>query len=440
MGRVGLLWVIAGLILGLVGPAGVRQAEAQTEVPGPGQPVVVHFFWGDGCPHCARAKPALEALVARHPEVILKQHEVYYDAANQTLFAEMAQRYGIERLAVPTFFVGPYWLQGYGEQTDAEIEALVGHCLATGCADASVPAAVPSTGVPERPPAPASSQTSQLDVFGLGVVDLSLQPLLVSTGLIALVDGFNPCSLWALSLLLALTVNTGSRRRVLAIGLTFILVTGGVYALFIAGLFGAQSMLGAFSWVQTLTALVAIGIALINVKDYFWFKQGPSLTVGEGGRSRYVAGLRGLLQAKQTSWWGMIAATAVLAAGVSLTEFSCTAGFPVLWTNLLTRQGASLSSFLGLLLVYMLIYQLDELVIFGVAVTSLRAARLEERHGRLLKLVGGMLLLGLGLVMLIAPAFLNSLVGALVVFGLAGAAAFVVDALYRPRVMRRKRH
>jgi glutaredoxin len=430
--------VIVGLILGVLWPTSGRQAVAQTEVPGPGYALVIHFFWGDGCPHCARAKPALETLVAKHPEIILEQHEVYYDAANQTLFAEMAQRYGIERLVVPTFFVGPYWLQGYGEQTDAEIEALIRHCLTTGCVDARDPAPDPLTRVSEWEPKPVLSQTSQLDVFGLGIVDLGLQPLLVSTGLIALVDGFNPCSLWALSLLLALTVNTGSRWRVLAIGLTFILVTGGVYALFIAGLFGAQSVLGAFSWVQTLTALVAIGIALINIKDYFWFKQGPSLTVGKGGRSRYVAGLRALLQRERTSWWGMIAATTLLAAGVSLTEFSCTAGFPVLWTNLLTHQGASLSTFLGLLFVYMLIYQLDEFVVFGVAVASLRAARLKERHGRLLKLVGGTLLFSLGLVMLTAPAFLNSLAGALVVFGLAGAAAFVVHNLYQPRTMRHK--
>ena len=42
---------------------------------------------------------------------------------------------------------------------------------------------------------------------------------------------------------------------------------------------------------------------------------------------------------------------------------------PVLWTNLLIEQNAS-ATFVMLLLIYMLIYQLDELVLFFVAVFS----------------------------------------------------------------------
>ena len=68
------------------------------------------------------------------------------------------------------------------------------------------------------------------------------------------------------------------------------------------------------------------------------------------------------------SFWGLIGATIVLAAGVSLVEFSCTAGFPVLWTNLLTSQGVTAASFVALLFLYMLIYQIDELAIFLAAV------------------------------------------------------------------------
>ena len=46
------------------------------------------------------------------------------------------------------------------------------------------------------------------------------------------------------------------------------------------------------------------------------------------------------------SLWGLIGGTIILAAGVSLIEFSCTAGFPVLWTNLLTSQNVTAGTFL----------------------------------------------------------------------------------------------
>jgi cytochrome c biogenesis protein CcdA len=91
----------------------------------------------------------------------------------------------------------------------------------------------------------------------------------------------------------------------------------------------------------------------------------------------------------------LIGATIVMSAGASLVEFSCTAGFPVLWTNLLAAQGVTALTFIGLLGLYMVIYQMDELAIFMAAVVSLRASKLEEKHGRILKLIGGTLMLTL---------------------------------------------
>ena len=131
------------------------------------------------------------------------------------------------------------------------------------------------------------------------------------------------------------------------------------------------------------------------------------------------------------STWGLIGATIVLAAGVSLVEFSCTAGFPVLWTNLLITQQAAGLTFVALLLLYMLIYQIDELVIFLVAVFTLKSSKLEEKHGRILKLVGGMLMLTLAMVMLVNPAWMNQISSSLIVFGIAFAATGLVLLVHR---------
>jgi uncharacterized membrane protein HdeD (DUF308 family) len=131
------------------------------------------------------------------------------------------------------------------------------------------------------------------------------------------------------------------------------------------------------------------------------------------------------------STWSLLAGTVVLAAGVSLVEFSCTAGFPMLWTNLLTSQQVGALAFLALLAIYLLIYQLDELLIFFGAVATMKAARLEERHGRVLKLASGMLMLALALVMLVNPSLMNSLTSALLIFALAGFATLAVLAVDR---------
>jgi hypothetical protein len=67
----------------------------------------------------------------------------------------------------------------------------------------------------------------------------------------------------------------------------------------------------------------------------------------------------------------------------------------------------------------MLIYQIDELVIFFVAVFTLKASRMEEKHGRILKLIGGTLMLTLAGVMIFNPNLLNDLNSALVIFAVA---------------------
>jgi hypothetical protein len=249
----------------------------------------------------------------------------------------------------------------------------------------------------------------------VGDVPLGSQSLLVSTVLIAFVDGVNPCSIWVLSVLLALTLQRASRRRVLLIGLVFLTVSSLVYVLFITGLFTLFRVVRFLGWIQVLVALVALVFGLVNVKDYFWFRVGPSLTIAEEHKPGIYRGMRRVLAAGD-SVGALVAATVVLGAGVSLVEFSCTAGFPVLWTNLLTMHQAGVVVFALLLLLYMLIYQADELAIFLVAVFTLRSSRFEEKHGRVLKLVGGTLMVTLAAVMVARPSLMNDVASAAIVF------------------------
>ena len=133
-------------------------------------------------------------------------------------------------------------------------------------------------------------------------------------------------------------------------------------------------------WIQVVVALVALFFAAVNIKDYFFYKEGLSFTISDDKKPGIFQKMRRVMDASQNIW-GLIGATIVMAAGVSLVEFSCTAGFPVLWTNLLAAQNVTALTFVLLLLVYMLIYQLDELGIFFVAVYTLKASKSEYASG-----------------------------------------------------------
>jgi hypothetical protein len=411
---------IAARLLGLILVCTTALAGAAPDSPAAPPSVDIHFISGEGCPHCAKARPFLDALAARHPGVRVHELEIWKNRDNRPLAQALAARRGMELESVPVVLVGSRSWVGFAEEPiGREIAEAVAACVASGCPEPQVAVAAP------RAPGGAS-----LAVPGIGTIDLGSRSLLASTALIAFVDGFNACSLWVLTLLLAVTLHTGSRGKVVLIGLTFLTVTSAVYALFIAGLFGAMTVLSFADWLRVLMAVVALLFAAINIKDYFWYGRGPSLSISDDAKPGLYRRMRAV-NAAGKSLPALLGATVVLSASASLVEFACTAGFPVLWTQLLAQHGASGWQFAGLLLLYMLIYQADELLIFGIAVWTMRAMRVEERHGRVLKLASGMLMLALGLVMLIAPDAMDHLSGALGVFGAAALATVLVLVLQR---------
>lgn len=402
--------------------------------------VNIYVFVGEGCPYCAKTLHFLHEFAEKDSRLVVHEFEVYNSLENREYFIAFADRHGFEPQYVPTTFLGERFWVGFSNTIQAEMENAILECLEKTCIDFGreiLPAtAFPETHNPADILAPGED-TPILDdeQFSIvlpiiGTINLADKSILLSTILIAIVDGFNPCSIWVLSMLLAITLNTRSRKKVFLIGFVFIFVTALVYALFIGGLFTVFTFIGFVGWIQKIVALVAIGFAVINIKDYFWYKEGVSLTISEKKKPGIYKGIRKIMNAEDNIW-ALISATIVLAIGVSLVEFTCTAGFPMIWTNLLATQEIAGLAFLGLLLVYMTIYQLDEMGIFLVAVLTLRKNKMEEKYGRLLKLLGGMLMLALGLVMWINPTLMTNIGSSLWVFGAAFGLTGLVLLIHR---------
>jgi cytochrome c biogenesis protein CcdA/glutaredoxin len=313
--------------------------------------------------------------------------------------------------------------EGQGGADGATAEpAVAGEGLAAG--DAETARAGPEA--PRlRTPGPA---TLTLPFFG--EVDAAAMSLPALTGLIAFVDGFNPCSLWVLTFLLGIVLYSGSRRKVLLVGSLFLLVTASAYGLFIVGMFGTLRYLAYLSWITFLVAGLALAFALVNIKDYFWFQQGVSLTISDRHKPKIFERTRNLMHPGR-SLPALLVGTVVLALGITLVELPCTAGFPMVWSGIVAQQNLSLAYFATLLALYLTVYLLIELVIFGSVVVTMKRSRFEERHGRILKLVGGMIMLALAVTLVVAPETMHSLAGTLLIFGGAVAASLVILWLHR---------
>jgi cytochrome c biogenesis protein CcdA/glutaredoxin len=402
-GVVGVLVAAVAAVSVMMPPSRVAAEPSATVPPEPVPASVIEIvvFHGDGCPHCARMLAFLDALAAEHGDLVVTRYEVWYERANQHVFADTLAALGEVPDAVPTVVVDGQVIVGHSAAIEHRIEAIVDDLLA---------------GL-----VPPDAERFVVDVPLVGEVDVGSRSLVGATVLIAFVDGVNPCSLWVLSMLMALVVHSGSRRRVLTVGATFLLVTSLLYGLYMIGAYSTLAVVGRRTWIRALVALVAGTFGALHIKEH-WTPRGPSLTIGREHKPGLFRRMRTLADPDR-SLPATLGGTAVLAAGVSLLETPCTAGLPLLWTDLLADRGVPAAGAVVLFLVYLVVFLVDELVIFVGAVATMRAAKMQEHHGRALQLVGGTLMLTLAVAMVAAPHLLESVGGTALVFAIAAGMA-----------------
>lgn len=356
--------------------------------------VRLYFFWTETCPHCRRARPFVEALIAELPWLDTRSLPLTEDRPEDiALFLRMADAMGERAPGVPAFLFCGRMIIGFdsAETTGVLLREALISCHARLDAPAS-PAATPSEVKP-----------IVLPVFG--AVDPRTASLPLVTVMIAAVDAFNPCAFFVLLFLMSLLAHTRKRWRMAVIGGIFVLTSGVLYFAFMAAWLNAYRLIGELRWVTTIAALIALALAAINIKDFFWFRRGVSLGIPERAKPSLFARMRALTSAE--SWPVMIVGAVTLAVAANTYELLCTAGLPMVFTRVLTLHELSPSEYYLYLALYNTVYVLPLLGIATASVVTFGARKLQEEGGRTLKLLSGLMMLGLGLSLLLRPAWLS---------------------------------
>ncbi len=405
------LFLFAGLAICGAAAAQIRdQPEAGTAVDGEAEVTLV-YFWSRTCPHCAKARPFLDALETSLPWLTVEPREVTESSENRALFAAMAKSVGEEIRGVPTFFLCDRMIVGFDAPNGVGARL---RALAESCHAALIAKAEPSTAV--LPPAPDIS----LPLFG--TLDLGALSLPAVTVILGGLDAFNPCAFFVLLFLLSLLVHARSRRRMALIGGIFVVFSGLVYFAFMAAWLNLFFVLEGVRLVTTIAGAVAVVVAAINIKDFFLFKKGVTLSIPEHAKPGLFARMRGLATADRLP--ALVSGTVALAIAANTYELLCTSGFPLVYTRILTLEALSTASYYAYLALYNAVYVMPLLAIVAVFTATLGARKLTEAQGRALKLLSGLMMLGLGLILIIAPDALDNVLTAVSL--LAAAAVFTV--------------
>jgi cytochrome c biogenesis protein CcdA len=235
-------------------------------------------------------------------------------------------------------------------------------------------------------------------------------PLPLFTAMIAIIDGFNPCTMWVLTFLLVLLISVSeSRKRIYAVGYTFVGVVFVIYFLFMAAWLNIFIFLGVFDAIRIAVALLALFAGAINVKDFFFFRKGITLMIQEEHKKPLLKRLEGMKEViKYGSMPALVGASATLALFSSIVELPCTAGWPVIYTNILVSRGmpANCGGYYGYLLMYNLIYIIPLATIIALFGYIFQGKQITREQMKILKLIGGVIMIALGIILLVNPALL----------------------------------
>ena len=388
----------------LVSNAWASDAPVWYEKDANDQPIIhLYFFWSEKCPHCLQSRPDIIEIDKEYPWLKLHSLELVQHPENIETFVNMAAILGKEAKTVPTFMFCGNSITGYDDKktTGQLLRAYLLACYQF------AKEYEPDNGISF---AFDQNKLTTLDIPVLGNVSADDFSLPVLTVLIAGMDAFNPCAFFVLLFLLSMMVHARSRSRMALIGGVFVFFSGAVYFLFMAAWLNLFIYLGELRVMTLIAGAVAVLIALINIKDFFWLKKGFSLSISDNSKPKLFDRMRNLL--RLDSMPTVMFATIVLAVIANSYELLCTAGFPMVYTRILTLRALSTESYYLYLALYNLIYIVPLMTIVVLFTIKLGSRKLSEHEGVVLKLLSGVMMLLLGSMLIVSPELLNNVVAA----------------------------
>lgn len=239
-----------------------------------------------------------------------------------------------------------------------------------------------------------------------GEIDLADYSLPVLTIVLGGIDSVNPCSFFVLLFLLSILVYTKSRKRMILIGSIFIFFSGFIYFLLMTAILNVILISAQQVIIAVIAGIIAIIFGALNIKDFFFFKKGPSASIPDSQKPRLYKQMRNLV--KVTSVPSLIAGTIILAFSANTVELLCSFNLPFIYTTILASYNLSSFDYYLYIFAYNLVYIIPLLIIVSAVVLTMGRWKLSEFQGRMLKLFSGVMIFSLGEILLLNPNALSN--------------------------------
>ena len=385
----------------------------------------LYLFYGDGCPHCADLKSYLEEEYSDDKEVKVYKYEVWYNEKNQKLLKKVEEVTGQPARGVPYFIIGEEVFQGYnaGDTWEKKIDKAIKKAkkggykdnvgITLGLVDGKIEKKEDKSDKKEEQSTTEKNQKEEikqeevetkLDIPLIGTIDLKKVALPVIAIIMGLVDGFNPCAMWILIFLITMLFDYPNRKKMWILGCTFLFTSAFIYFLFMISFLNIAMFINGITILKLLIAAFALIFGGYNIYRYFKTKEVGCDVVDKDKRKKMMTRIKNILSEKKfiLSLIGII----LLAISVNLIELLCSLGLPVMFTEILAYNNITGAKNIVYIIIYVIFFLLDDLIIFFLAMKTLKINAISNKYNKYSHLIGGIIMILIGLLMLFKPEWL----------------------------------
>lgn len=365
--------------------------------------VRLYLFHKDSCPHCQDEIEFLDKIKGDYPTLEIITYEVENNEMNYNFYRRVIEKTGLNVTGVPFTIIGTDYYVGFSDAIGKSIKKDIEKYLNSEERDVvlDVKNEVDVNNIVWN-----ANPEDIVDVPGMGNVNakaISLPILAITLGTL---DGFNPCAMWVLLFLISMLFNMKDKKKMWTLGIVFLATSALIYLLFMAAWLKVAVSFSSIKWIRILIALVALIGSYVNISSYMKARKNDAgcEVVDENKRKKIFARIKEITLEKKfiLSILGIMA----LAISVNMIELACSAGLPLIFTQVLALNDLSTFKYVIYLLLYIFFFLLDDMIIFTVAMLTLNIKGISSKYGKYSHLIGGIVMFIIAVLMIFKPEWL----------------------------------
>lgn len=366
----------------------------------------VYLFHQESCPHCKKEIQYLEELKNEYSNLDVVTYEVSQNVMNYNFMNRVIDKTGIVTNGqVPFTIIGTDYYIGFEDHAKKSIKDSIDKFLNDKNSIDVIAKVKNGEDVSNIKYNVDPKSTKVIPIFG--EIDAKKVSLPLVAIVIGAVDGFNPCAMWVLLFLIGMLFHMKDKKKMWILGITFLLTSAVMYLLIMAAWLKVALSFMTVVWLRIFIAIVALVAGLVNLNSYIKEKKRKDdgcEIVDEKKRKKMFTKIKKITSEKKfvLAIFGIIA----LAISVNLVELACSAGLPLIFTQILALNDLSTFEYVIYMLIYILFFLIDDIVVFVIAMLTLNIKGISSKYGKYSHLIGGIIMILIGILMIFKPEWL----------------------------------